>query len=882
MSQGRGKIEVRGQMPEQFETWKPPKPDAEAKGRFLHAFNEVDNTMIPHIGGKAANLVLLKRAGLPIPTGYCIPIGVHDYYLEHGSIPDGLVEEIGRAKNRLGGKIAIRSSANCEDGTDLSMAGVFQSHYVYDDNDISTVVEQIYQQAHSSEVDNFMTLHGKSAKDVKMGLVIQELIEPEDAGVVYTGVNGNNILVQYVDDFGAKLVDGETQGSSVIIDESNIIVESAGFETRPLPMRAVHQIAEYTRTIEHLFPDVSQDIEFAYKDGAVHILQARTLTADLGKVDLKETPLETLEATKHKLRRLVAEEKQELRTKTAIFSDANYSELLPKPTEMDIGIHMYVWGGSDGIPGAKQLGHSSMGYLVGSEAIPVISFIGGRTYFSIARNAGLYHIGFPETTQEYYATLVPEYLDAVQKDPEKGAYPQMGLYLQDPTLEDLQVRFGDRAQKYYQVYQAFTAKMRGFADEYLAEFQHNRLPETTRFVEQTARVDIQQMTMEQLADHALGILEHNRTKSYVDFVNGARLGFYYSQRLQSLLQQKFGMGKDEAQRLYSRLNQGLDGSSITDANLAIADARSEEEAIRVAQDLIGHYSTGEMLEIRHTPMRDDPDKLHAYVRGIRQTGQYRSDFEKQREARIATQQEVLSRVPEDDREELAHVMYASQTYMAVRETAKYYLTKEYLYLRDTLELLGTRTGLENGDIYHIYPREIPQFASDPRSMLHIIRSRKQAFDNYAKIDMLSVIRESDIDSLSLVLKDNIAFTEATGRFLAEGPKIEGVIVNLDEFENLEQVNSVLQLYQKQNISVILAATQMNLSHDPLIAQAAGLIIKNAGLVAHGAQRARELGKGAIGGINTKILKTGTVIMFNPETSSINKIEEINKIEKTNN
>ncbi len=866
--------ESRGQVPEQFSAWKTPRPDLEARGGFLRSFEEVDNSMIPRIGGKAANLVRMRRVGLPVPAGYCIPTDVHDYYLENGNIPEGLTGEISQAKGILGGKVAIRSSANCEDGTDLSMAGVFQSHYVYRDEDIPKVVEQTYQQSRSEEVSRFMALHGKSAADVKMGLVIQELIEPEAAGVVYTGVNGNNILVQYIDDFGARLVDGETQGSSILVDEGSRIVESAGFETRPLSGSVVHQIVEHSRTIEGLFPGVPQDIEFAFKDGTVHILQARTLTADLGNVDLRETPEDALEGTKRKLRQLVAEEKRELGTPTAIFSDANYSELLPRPKEFDIGTHMYVWGGSDGIPGAKQLGHASMGYLVGAEAIPVISLIGGRTYFSIARSAGLYHIGFPETTQEYYATLVPEYLDAVQKDPEKGAYPQMGLYLQDPTLEDLQLRFGDRAQEYYQVYQTFAARMRGFADDYLTEFHNNRLPETTRFVEQIAQADIQSMSNEQLSDHAIGILEHNRTKSYVDFVNGARLGFYYSQRLQNLLQQNLGVEKDKAQRLYSRLNQGLDGSAITDANLAIADAATEEESLDVAQQLIGHFSTGEMLEIRHKPMRDDPDMLNSYVQGIRQTGDYRANFERQRGERIATQQEILLLVPVEDREEFAHVMQASQTYMAVRdrETAKYYLTKEYLYLRDTMELLGERAGLDSGDIYHLYPRELSQFASDPDSMLHLIRSRKQSFDNHTQLDMPTVIRESDIDSLSLLTDDEGVFTEATGKFLAEGPRVTGVIVNPDEFEDLDQVNAVMRQYQEQDILVILAATQMNLSHDPLIAQSAGLVIKNAGLVAHGAQRARELGKGAIGGITTKILKTGTEVLFDPETRMIKKTD----------
>ncbi|MFA5770599.1 MAG: PEP/pyruvate-binding domain-containing protein, partial [Patescibacteria group bacterium] len=479
----------------------------------LYSFDSIDNRLLSRVGGKGANLVLLKRAGLPVPDGYCIPTNIHEYYIENSKLPDNLVAKITEAKNRLGGKIAIRSSANCEDGTDLSMTGVFQSHYVVENEEIEQVVIDIFEQAHSSEVEKFMSLHGISVENVKMGLVIQELIEPDVAGVIYTGVNGDDLLIQYVDGFGAKLVDGETQGSTILASKDNTILQSTGFETIPLPPNVINQLSGYSRTIENLFHGIPQDIEFAYKDGAVYILQARTLTADLGKVDLRESPEDTLEATKLKLRQLISKEKQELGTPTTIFSDANYSELLPKPTAMDIGIHMYVWGGSDEIPGAKQLGHAAMGYLVGKESIPIISYIGGRTYFSIARNAGVYHVGFPETTQEYYATLVHEYLDAVQKDPEKGEYPQMGLYLQDPTLKDLQIRFGDRAQEYFQVYQLFVTRMRGFADEYLSEFHSQRLPETTRFVQKLQETNLQSMTNQQLADYAIGILEHNRTMS---------------------------------------------------------------------------------------------------------------------------------------------------------------------------------------------------------------------------------------------------------------------------------------------------------------------------------------------------------------------------------
>lgn len=837
------------------------------------SFDEIESPDASQIGGKAAHLVLLKKAGLPVPPGFCIPVGIHGHYLQHGNLPAGLAEEILKAKNALGGKIAIRSSATCEDGTDLSMAGVFESSYVYEDQEVTAAVQKIFAQARSVDVENFMALHGKSAADVRMGLVVQRLIEPELSGVIYTGVNGNQVLVQYIDGFGARLVDGVARGSALIIGPNGKIIESTGFDIRPFPEDALNQAKSHTLAICALFPDKPQDIEFTYQKGVVHIVQARPLTADLGQVRLRETPVECLEANvREKIRRLMVREKRELGTQAVVFSDANYSEILPKPTEMDIGLHMYTWSGSDGIPGSKQIGHEMMGYKVGPEATGVISYIGGRPYSSIGRYAALYHVGFPETNEEYFSTLVAEYLEAVQQDPEKGSYPQIGLFLQDPTLADLSCRYGDRAEEYFRVYKEFTVRMRGFARDFLPEFEGQRIPRTNSFVETMESADLGNMNCEQLLAHAKEILEDVRTNSFVDFVRGARLGFYYSQRLQGLLREKLGCSRDEAQKQYSKLNQGLDRSAITEANIAIADADTEEEALSIARKLVGHYSTGEMLEIRHKPMRDDPRALQTYVRGIRQTGSYRARFEAQKSERIQTAEFILARVSVDDRSELSEVIAASQTYMALRETAKYLFTKQYLLLRDTLEELEKRLNMESGDIYFLYPRELEVLIADSESMLHLIRSRKQSFKNYEAIEMPSVITESNVDQISLRSEKDSEFDEATGKFLAEGSIVEGVVVNIDEHRALEDLAELMRQHHEAGIPIVLVATQMNLSHDPFIAQAAGLIIENAGIVAHGAQRARELGKGAIGGIRSRQLKTGMRVFFDPINQIVRKLK----------
>jgi hypothetical protein len=307
-----------------------------------------------------------------------------------------------------------------------------------------------------------------------------------------------------------------------------------------------------------------------------------------------------------------------------------------------------------------------MGYEAGDETIGIIQYIGGRTYFTIGRYAGLYHIGIPETKNEYYSTLVNEYLEAIQNDPQKASYPQMGLFLQDPSFEDLRNRFGDRAAKYYQTYRTFSANMRNLADHFISQFEREGLPQTTTFIQDMQKVALSSLNDHRLLLHAIGIMEHIRTRSYVDFVKGARLGFYYSQRLQDLLQQKVGLGKDEAKMLYSRLNQGLEGSAITEANIAIAQAASEEEAMEKARQVVGHFNTGEMLEIRHRPLRDDPVSLLAYVQGIRQPGNYVEQFEAQKAGRLEAQRHLLSNVAFADKEEFEHIIRSSQTYMALR------------------------------------------------------------------------------------------------------------------------------------------------------------------------------------------------------------------------
>jgi pyruvate,water dikinase len=69
------------------------------------------------VGGKAAQLARLHRLGLRVPEGFVIV----------GAKPGNLPAELDECSARLGGPVAVRSSAVGEDSADASFAGQFET-----------------------------------------------------------------------------------------------------------------------------------------------------------------------------------------------------------------------------------------------------------------------------------------------------------------------------------------------------------------------------------------------------------------------------------------------------------------------------------------------------------------------------------------------------------------------------------------------------------------------------------------------------------------------------------------------------------------------------------------------------------------------------------
>ena len=73
--------------------------------KLVYAFTEGNKDMKDLLGGKGANLAEMTNIGLPVPPGFIITTEACRYYLEQGSTPKGLDEEIAAHLDRLEGAI---------------------------------------------------------------------------------------------------------------------------------------------------------------------------------------------------------------------------------------------------------------------------------------------------------------------------------------------------------------------------------------------------------------------------------------------------------------------------------------------------------------------------------------------------------------------------------------------------------------------------------------------------------------------------------------------------------------------------------------------------------------------------------------------------------
>ncbi|MFG1696354.1 PEP/pyruvate-binding domain-containing protein [Nonomuraea sp. NPDC049309] len=279
----------------------------------LNAFGRADLAMA---GGKGANLGELVRNGFPVPDGFVITTHAYELvaqgsdtreHFERVELPHELREAITGAYAELGGgPVAVRSSATAEDLPGAAFAGQQDTYLnVAGEEALLDAVRRCWGSLWTDRAVSYRARLRLDDSEVRIAVVVQRMVEPDVAGVMFTAnpVSGDReqLVVDAGSGLGEAVVSGLVTPDHYVLRPSGEVVEftpgrgevvvrsAAGggvVHEHPEPRSSdglgsgetLRELAGLGRRVAGVFGR-PQDIEWAYAAGRLHLLQARPMTA---------------------------------------------------------------------------------------------------------------------------------------------------------------------------------------------------------------------------------------------------------------------------------------------------------------------------------------------------------------------------------------------------------------------------------------------------------------------------------------------------------------------------------------------------------------------------------------------------------------------------
>lgn len=233
----------------------------------------VDAADAARVGGKAANLGELKRAGFNVPDGFVVI----------GEPPKDLADTL-RALG--GGPLAVRSSAVAEDLADASFAGQYETFLnVQGLEQLRKAIGDCRRSASSARVASYRANRAEAAP-VEIAVLVQRMVPAEAAGVAFTAnpVTGDRseVSISAVRGLGERLVSGEAQADEWVVREGKPQRRRSSEDAITADQAAA--VADLARAAAAHFGR-PEDVEWAFSGGELYLLQSRPMTALPSPVD---------------------------------------------------------------------------------------------------------------------------------------------------------------------------------------------------------------------------------------------------------------------------------------------------------------------------------------------------------------------------------------------------------------------------------------------------------------------------------------------------------------------------------------------------------------------------------------------------------------------
>ncbi len=255
---------------------------------------------VERAGGKGASLARMAAEGLPVPPGFVVPSETlaeavdaerlaalarardHDaaQRLVQAAEPGG--SEVDEAYAQLGGgPVAVRSSACAEDSDTASYAG--QQETFLNVRGAAEVRRRIADcwASFFSERALFYRARKGSLNDLRMAVVVQQMVDPRKSGVLFTvdpvQRRRDRMVVEAVYGLGEQVVSGHVTPDHYVVDRSGVAKRERLASGGVLEPGELVQLARLGLILEERFGG-PQDIEWAIADGELYLLQSRPVT----------------------------------------------------------------------------------------------------------------------------------------------------------------------------------------------------------------------------------------------------------------------------------------------------------------------------------------------------------------------------------------------------------------------------------------------------------------------------------------------------------------------------------------------------------------------------------------------------------------------------
>ena len=226
------------------------------------------------------------------------------------ALGDASAGEIRAAYDALPGRpaVAVRSSANAEDLPGLSFAGQQETFLnVRGADAVLQAVKDCWASLWTTQAISYRHQNGIDPDTVAMAVVVQIMVPSEVSGILFTanpatGERGE-LIVNASFGLGEAVVGGQVTPDTYVVDRGTLaaketligpkeqqIVSDGDLGVRledvaedarqraSLSEDMLTRLAETALGIEELFDGVPQDIEWAFSDGRLHVLQSRPIT----------------------------------------------------------------------------------------------------------------------------------------------------------------------------------------------------------------------------------------------------------------------------------------------------------------------------------------------------------------------------------------------------------------------------------------------------------------------------------------------------------------------------------------------------------------------------------------------------------------------------